>query len=887
MNSESKLRVDFGDETATIHLDREIDDALVNSAALALDELAGRYGYRKVELCLASPGGSLTSMEYLLSSLAEWERRGVAVNTRALTNAQSAAAVILSCGSERRAHPKSMLLYHEARQLDPGTATEGSTRDRRAALRLANDTLADRLAERASEIRTGDWTAHLENLRGTRFGVDGNGALCTALFGLPRQMPVLVCVPGDEPWDGRWHILPQLPLATEPDADRDAVFDGVHAVLGRDEAWNFAFGGLVDTDGEPCVLADGILECCAAARDLRTEEGRRELESALLDQWASWDTTFIASNAEEYEALTGMNIKGAVRVMACPEPTLADVMGLVLRGARDRDDLRGRLRSLYRNLLGLDTHISPEAAKMLGLLDAVGDGPAFRRERDPAASAGPMARADIAAAPDALPVPEWAPLHARGVAWGDLCRHTMILGETGSGKSKSGVLPLLGAMIDAAGADGPPPVGCLLVIDPKGEIEQFLAQHADCPKVNVHRLRTDKGQDYRPLRINVMDGEDAMDDADHLGRAEAIWTKVASIIPNHSARALTRTKTSGHDPFWDQAAMQVSTFILAYTLLLIDAQKDYGASQLSSEAAKIVGEAVRDGTNVTNILSLAYRVVDASVTSYEMKMTVEKDLKSLGDAGRALLDRLPRIRERYLGMDRTGHSVLATVNAVFNQISEGLIASTLFFGVEPGFGHLEMLDFSAAARTDKAAMDIFVYAPDRSGAETVIGRALKASYFSAVLDDPVRRRGLEGDRAGARCGYVADEFHRFVTADSAHGEQSFLDRCRSFGAFCVLASQSVAGIAHALSEFTDPSQASAAISVLLNNTATKLFFRSTDTETSARLRPLMQGGTWGTALERRPLSTLAPGECQAVLTDGRVVRARLGMAGPEPGRAVA
>jgi len=33
MNSESKLRVDFGDETATIHLDREIDDALVNSAA--------------------------------------------------------------------------------------------------------------------------------------------------------------------------------------------------------------------------------------------------------------------------------------------------------------------------------------------------------------------------------------------------------------------------------------------------------------------------------------------------------------------------------------------------------------------------------------------------------------------------------------------------------------------------------------------------------------------------------------------------------------------------------------------------------------------------------------------------------------------------------------
>ncbi len=765
MNSESKLRVDFGDETATIHLDREIDDALVNSAALALDELAGRYGYRKVELCMASPGGSLTSMEYLLSSLAEWERRGVAVNTRALTNAQSAAAVILSCGSERRAHPKSMLLYHEARQLDPGTATEGSTRDRRAALRLANDTLADRLAERASEIRTDDWTAHLENLRGARFGVDGDGALCTALFGLPRQMPVLVCVPGDEPWDGRWHILPQLPLATEPDADRDAVFDGVHAVLGRDEAWNFAFGGLVDTDGEPCVLADGILECCAAARDIRTEEGRRELESALLDQWA--------------------------------------------------------------------------------------------------------------------------PLHARGVAWGDLCRHTMILGETGSGKSKSGVLPLLGAMIDAAGADGPPPVGCLLVIDPKGEIEQFLAKRAGCPKVNIHRLRADAGPDHRQIRINVMDGEDAMDGMDHLGRARAIWLKVASIIPRHPAGVLKGAMTGSKDPFWDRAAAEVATFFLAYTLLLVDARRGRVAgagAPASSEAARIVAEAERDDTNV---LRLAQRILLGSTANLHIDRAVRRDLENLGDAGRVLLDRLRSIGGSYLGEQRLASNVLASVSGVFLQISDDPVASTLFFGVEPGFGHLEMLDFSAAARTDKAAMDIFVYAPDRSGAETVIGRALKASYFSAVLDDPVRRRGLEGDRAGARCGYVADEFHRFVTADSAHGEQSFLDRCRSFGAFCVLASQSVAGIAHALSEFTDPSQASAAISVLLNNTATKLFFRSTDTETSARLRPLMQGGTWGTALERRPLSTLAPGECQAVLTDGRVVRARLGMVGPKPGRAVA
>ena len=46
--------------------------------------------------------------------------------------------------------------------------------------------------------------------------------------------------------------------------------------------------------------------------------------------------------------------------------------------------------------------------------------------------------------------------------------------------------------------------------------------------------------------------------------------------------------------------------------------------------------------------------------------------------------------------------------------------------------------------------------------------------------------------------YAADEFHRFVTAGDSHGEQSFLDTCRSFNASCALSSQSIASIEHAL-----------------------------------------------------------------------------------------
>ena len=57
--------------------------------------------------------------------------------------------------------------------------------------------------------------------------------------------------------------------------------------------------------------------------------------------------------------------------------------------------------------------------------------------------------------------------------------------------------------------------------------------------------------------------------------------------------------------------------------------------------------------------------------------------------------------------------------------------------------------------------------------------ALKASFFEAVLAEPARVRA-EPDLP--LVGYVADEFHRFVTSDAVHGEQSFLDTCRSHGA---------------------------------------------------------------------------------------------------------
>ena len=103
-----------------------------------------------------------------------------------------------------------------------------------------------------------------------------------------------------------------------------------------------------------------------------------------------------------------------------------------------------------------------------------------------------------------------------------------------------------------------------------------------------------------------------------------------------------------------------------------------------------------------------------------------------------------------------------------------------------------------------------------------------------------------------------------MTCDAAHGEQSFMDACRSFGAFCVLATQSCSSLRHALGGATGIGEHAVE---MLANTATKLFFRSTD-----GMAQRYVGGLCPLTPGVRPLSTLRPGGCYAVL-GGRSVGA--------------
>ena len=219
------------------------------------------------------------------------------------------------------------------------------------------------------------------------------------------------------------------------------------------------------------------------------------------------------------------------------------------------------------------------------------------------------------------------------------------------------------------------------------------------------------------------------------------------------------------------------------------------------------------------------------------------------------------------------------------------IARVLYFGCEPSvvaarrrreeFGeagpveHKKLLDFrEAVSNRHPSPGVIYIYQPSRHKHDQLIATTCKALFFESILDSAERRT----DGGGMPLtGYIADEFQRFVTADSVHGEQSFLDVCRSFGAFAVLACQSIASLRYALCEMErDWDKRNSAIDIICNNTATKLFFRTTDQETATRVRnvsPVLSDGR--SLIDSRPLSTLRPGECYASFPDGRFERLQI------------
>ena len=574
---------------------------------------------------------------------------------------------------------------------------------------------------------------------------------------------------------------------------------------------------------------------------------------------------------------------------------LARALGeTVARAVRDRD--RDTLSRLYRAVFDCECPVSSPLAHTLHLIDHVGD-------------AEPEPEAQSPCAPPGLRIPEWSALFPPDgdVPRAVLTRHTLALGESGSGKTRSAIIPAIAALARAA----PEQAGAALVIDPKCELLPVLSALA--PE-RLHHVRTGG------VAINLMAGPRWSIAADlEAGRwltgATRILCRAASFVPSSPARVLMDHAGGSHNAeFFNREGTSLALTLLAFVLMLLSSPNLTGAAWLPDQAdppppdpdeddapVKVVasqppdppdadlhawlGELRRRAERGPNALALvAWILSGPELSPRASSSTARWPLARLAAAARAALGDSATSEARDLIGHLTGYwssmlaigpqiaGVRATAASVCADFATPAIASTLYFGCEPGYA-ANGIDFSRAVAPDGDA-PLVLFQPARDGLDTLVAVALKALFFEAVLNDPQRLR----DGADAPLvGYIADEFHRFATSDPVHGEPTYLDACRSFGGFCLLACQSVASIEHALAHGAGNAVADrAALSILWNNTASKLVFRSTDPATAERIAELCPYRPGLAAVTRvRPVSTLAPGECYAVLADGRFERRQL------------
>ena len=211
---------------------------------------------------------------------------------------------------------------------------------------------------------------------------------------------------------------------------------------------------------------------------------------------------------------------------------------------------RARFVALYGRLLRLDQTISATLALELALIDRIVNGrDDGRRERPKAA----------------FRVPQWSALFPSGeVAREALCRHVLVLGEPGSGKTASAILPAVAAACDPANR-----VGCALVIDPKREIKEVAAELAGA---DLHVFEPGERGGVRQV-VDVMASPEWSVEADlAAGRvrtaARKILLRSASLAPASPAATLNGAAAKARDPYWEMEGAKFALTVVATTLAL-------------------------------------------------------------------------------------------------------------------------------------------------------------------------------------------------------------------------------------------------------------------------------------------------------------------------------
>lgn len=511
-------------------------------------------------------------------------------------------------------------------------------------------------------------------------------------------------------------------------------------------------------------------------------------------------------------------------------------------------------------------------------------------------------------------IPEWEPIQMGSISDSELNRHFMFLGETGSGKTVSGIQPL--CRLAFSSKKKFPSAG--LVIDPKSEIGDYLAIIlGDEAEKRMIRIRSGKPGpilwQFESVSIEGRNGKSLM---------EEIMT---------FADSYNGQKDTTHDRFWVDSSSQIISEVISIDVALYDHENGLGAANIDNfwinfyacldlsnpdwgfEKSHVLITALNNkqfsacllkkllddgcykdemknarkyGYKKENYLSHISKLMEAStyfganiLRSGKLSLNESSNnhifnyfwsffigfLEAYTIDGKHLLADQTAFFRQFTFMDDVLYSSL---QAVFNSLISEFVDKEFYIkiSINPFEGPVESLSAKEVIENGQ----IVVYEPGLVTSVTAcVGKVLKAGFFKALLvseriNNPDVRQFF----------YICDEFHKFITHDEQSGEQSFLDRCRAYRVCCALATQSLSSLRYAFSG----EKGNQAINILITNTGTKLFFRSTDPGTTSTLMELIPepyGKERPHVVRVRPPATLQPGECYYVLVNGRVGRGQV------------
>lgn len=374
---------------------------------------------------------------------------------------------------------------------------------------------------------------------------------------------------------------------------------------------------------------------------------------------------------------------------------------------------------------------------------------------------------------------EWKTSNPLGLCREDLVRNVAVFGMTGSGKTRSVILPLLEDVLSCE-VDDPAHRTGALVIDAKADMTSHL------------RICLQRARRADPLQI--------VGDGGNLSVAP-----LASFHPNGRAAIefVTRlvqlgTAASGNnDLFWAENSKKG----LRQALVLAWARIGRGAA-------------------FDSILSALHELAPRQRTN-GAKHPLEEEIHRLKTQGRLSPEDTDELLQVVTGESSwMARSTTATILANAVSYLEPFLAPEIR-GLLMQTGHAQ---YSPGHILDRGDVVLTALAPNLFGPTSRSWRNLIKDEFQGCALRRPRLRYFDGQTCRSinqerLVLLVMDEFHSVVRWGVDSGDPSFLDRCREFSVACLWASQGISALRAAL-----PSHS--AIDHLLNNTGTKIFMKT-------------------------------------------------------------